>query len=45
MQIEEEGDECELARLNGEEDLVQIDSCCDCDNGIDRLEEEDNTDG
>ena len=45
MQIEEEGDNCALERLKGEEDFLQIDSWCDCDNGIDKFEEEDNADG
>ena len=45
MQFEKEGDDCTVVRLIGEEDLLQIDFWCDCDNGIDRFEEEDNTDG
>ena len=45
MQSEEEGDDCAVEGLKGEEDFLQIDSWSDCDNGIDRFEEEDKTDG
>ena len=45
MQIEEEGDDCAVERLKGEEHFMQIDFWCDSDNGIDRFIEDDNTDG
>ena len=45
MQFEKEGDDCTVVRLIGEEDLLQIDFWCDCDNGVDRYEEEDSADG
>ena len=44
MQIEEEGDDCAVERLKGEEHFMQIDFWCDSDNGIDRFIEDDNTD-
>ena len=45
MQIEEEGEDCAVERLKVEEHIMQIDFWCDCDNGIDRYEEEDCADG
>ena len=45
MQFEKEGDDCTVVRLKDEEDFLQVDFWCDCDNAIDRFEEEDNTDG
>ena len=40
-----EGDDCAVERMQSEECFLQIDSWCDCDNEIDKFEEDDNTDG
>ena len=45
MQSEKEGDDCAVEGLKGEDDILQIDSWCDCDTCINRFDEEDNTDG
>ena len=45
MQSEEEGEDCTVEGLKGEEDFLQIDSWCDCDTCIDRFDEENNTEG